>query len=69
MSKWIDRLKQIEGGNPFSCDKTDKSDKSLPSVSFVPFVGKEPSCHDRQAEIIRQVFADYENEKKFEIPW
>ena len=29
----------------------------------------EPSCLDGQAEIIRQVFEDYEDETKFEIPW
>lgn len=26
-------------------------------------------CTDREAEIIRQIFADYEDEEKFEIPW
>lgn len=26
-------------------------------------------CPDREAEIIRQAFADYEDEEKFEIPW
>jgi hypothetical protein len=69
MGKWINRLKQIEGGNPFVGDKSGTSDKRPPSVSFVPFVSKETPCTDRQAEIIRQVFADYEDETKFEIPW
>lgn len=37
----------------------DKFKQSLPEISFT----------DRQAGIIRQVFADYEDEEKYEIPW
>lgn len=69
MSKWLDRLKHKNQYGALSHDNTDKTDKSPPSVSFVPFVSEETVRPDTTDEIIRQVFADYEDESKFEIPW
>lgn len=69
MSKWLDRLKHKNQPGILPCDNSDKTDKSPPSVSFVPFVSEGTMPPDITGKIIMQVFADYEDETKFEIPW
>lgn len=70
MGKWFDRLAEQKTIYVSPSDKTDNSDKSPPFVSFVPFVREEPKpAEDATGTIIRRFFADYADERNYEIPW